>query len=69
MHILEHPAAEWLDCGRRTMTGAIALATRSQLRINDGLIAQQALENKAALLTDNVKDFKKVKGLKVIALR
>lgn len=69
VHIVEHPAAEWLHCRMGTMAQAITLATHSNLRINDALIAQQALESKAAILTDNVRDFKKVRGLKVVALR
>ena len=49
--------------------GAIELATQNKIRINDALIAQQALELRASILTDNVKDFRKVKGLKVIPLK
>lgn len=52
-----------------TVRHAIGLASTKSMRINDALIAQQALESKAPILTDNVKDFKKVKGLKVIPLK
>ena len=69
VHIVEHPVAQWLDHHRSTVVTAISLATQSKLRINDALIAQQALENRAAVLTDDVRDFKRVRGLKVIGLR
>lgn len=49
------------------MNAAIDLT--AQLRINDALIASQALDAGARVLTDNVKDFKKVKGLKIDPLR
>jgi predicted nucleic acid-binding protein len=50
------------------MRQAIELAATKPIRINDAVIAQQTLQLKASILTDNVKDFKKVKGLKVIPL-
>lgn len=66
---LLHPSVQWLDFGRNIAAPATRLAQETGIRINDALIAQQALEYKAPLLTDNVKDFKRVRGLKVIALR
>lgn len=69
VHIVEHPVAEWLDYRPGTEIKGIALATHSRMRINDALIAQQALERKSAILTDDVRDFSRVKGLKVIPLR
>ena len=68
-HIVEHPVAEWLDYDQDAVLEALTLALRSKLRINDALIAQQGLEKRAPILTDNVRDFRKVRGLKVIALR
>ena len=44
-------------------------ALTKYVRINDVIIAQHAMDSKLHLLTDNVKDFKKIKGLKVIRLR
>ena len=67
--ILDHPLISWMTLTRGTASRAISLAEREGLRINDALIAQQALENKAAILTDDVGDFRKVKGLKVMGLR
>jgi len=66
---LLHPSVQWLHFGQDNAAGATRLAQETGIRINDALIAQQALENGAAVLTDNVKDFRKVKGLKVIGLR
>jgi len=68
-NILEHPLAQWLDFSSEMVVGAIKLSKESKIRINDALIAQQAIAMKAAVLTDNLKDFGKVKGLKVIPLR
>lgn len=69
INILEHPLAQWLDFSPEVAIDAIRLSKESKIRINDALIAQQALTMKAAVLTDNLKDFEKVKGLKVIPLR
>lgn len=68
-NVLEHPLAQWLDFSSEVAIDAIRLSKESRIRINDALIAQQALTMKAAVLTDNLKDFEKVKGLKVIPLR
>jgi predicted nucleic acid-binding protein len=67
--IMESPAARWLIFPTRMVGQAIALAEEAGLRINHALIAQQALEAKASVLTDNVRDFRKVGGLKVVPLR
>ena len=67
--IIDHPAARWVDFSQDTMKAAMSLAAKTELRINDSLIAQQALQLGASVLTDNVKDFRKVPGLKVVPLR
>lgn len=64
-----HPVVVWISFNQKTAVNALNLAEETKLRINDALIAQQALEMKAPVLTDNVKDFRKVKGLKVMKLR
>ena len=69
INILVHPLAQWLDFSSEVAIDAIRLSKESKIRINDALIAQQALTMKAAVLTDNTKDFEKVKGLKIIPLR
>jgi predicted nucleic acid-binding protein len=67
-NILHNPSIEWLDLTRNTSIRAIDLANKIKIRINDALIAEQALEFGAKLFTDD-KDFKKVKGLEIVALR
>lgn len=69
LNIIEHPSAEWLAFSLFTVKTAVTLSASRKIRINDALIASQSLEMKARVLTDNVKDFKKVKGLKLIKLR
>jgi predicted nucleic acid-binding protein len=54
---------------KETLKNAVALASAKGLRINDAVLAQHCLEQDMELLTDNVKDFRKVVGLQVAALR
>jgi predicted nucleic acid-binding protein len=68
-NILEHPLSQWLDFTSDVVVDAIKLSRERKIRINDALIAQQALKMKAVILTDNLKDFEKVNGLKIIPLR
>ena len=67
-NILDHPLAEWLDFSQESVIAATELARERRIRVNDALIAQQAIQNNAAILTDNIKDFKKIKSLKLIPL-
>ncbi len=67
--ILGHPKVRFLELGAETIFRAAKLARDFQMRINDALIAQQAMEYGAAVLTDNVKDFGKIKAIRVIPLR
>lgn len=68
-NIIEHPTAQWIEFSASVVKESLDLAVQKNIRINDALIAQQALGMKAPVLTDNVKDFRKVKGLKVMKLR
>lgn len=68
-NIVEHPSVQWLDFSVPIAKKAMTLSTQTKMRINDALIASQALENKAKVLTDDVKDFRKVKRLRVLPLR
>ena len=68
-NIVGNPLAEWLDFSDNDFVEAVALSEKMQIRINDALIAQQALVLGAQVLTDNVKHFKKIKGLKILPLR
>lgn len=67
-NILQNPSIEWLDMRRNTSLRAIKLANNSKMKINDAVIAEQALEFNAKIFTDD-KNFKRVKGLTVVALR
>lgn len=67
--VIEHPAAEWLDLPGQMVIDAINLSRNAQISINDAIIAEHSLYFNVPLLTDNQKDFKKVKGLKLIPLR
>lgn len=69
INILEHPSAEWLEFSSNIAINAVKLARERKIRINDAIIAQQALALKATVLTDDIKDFKKVDNLKILPLR
>ena len=69
MHLAGNPRAAWLEITDSLVRGAINLSFEENIRINDAIIAQQALELGVPVLTDNLKDFKKVRGLKIIPLR
>ncbi len=68
-HILEHPSVQWLDFSIDTTTKAMDLSLKTKVRINDAMIAAQAMSFKAPVFTDNIKDFGKISGLKVMPLR
>ncbi|MBI4174800.1 MAG: PIN domain-containing protein [Candidatus Aenigmarchaeota archaeon] len=63
--ILESAGVRCLTMQRETIAKAVSMASRLQMRINDALIAQQALEEGATILTDDRRSFKKVKGLRI----
>ncbi|MDE1857183.1 MAG: type II toxin-antitoxin system VapC family toxin [Candidatus Micrarchaeota archaeon] len=67
--LLNEPAADFLEFTADVVIRAAKLARDFQMSINDALIAQQAFETDSPVLTDNVKDFRKIKSIKVIPLR
>ncbi|MBI3412741.1 MAG: type II toxin-antitoxin system VapC family toxin [Candidatus Aenigmarchaeota archaeon] len=67
--ILDSADVSYFPLEDRLARSAIHLAATKPVRINDAIIAQQAMVLKIPVLTDNVKDFRKVNGLKVIPLR
>lgn len=67
--IIRHPSVEWLELTKQQAEFAADLAEKKLLRINDALIAQQALEFNLHILTDDVKDFRKVQKLQILPLR
>ena len=61
---------EYFPIGNNTLENAIDLCYASKMRINDALIAQHCLDlGLDGILTDNVKDFKKVPSLTIMNLR
>lgn len=69
LSILASPRVTYLGLEPETFPRAMGLCVRHNLRINDGLIAQQALDARIPVFTDNVRDFQKVAGLEVRAFR
>ncbi len=67
--IVSDEYTDFLGFGVDTVARATKLARDFHMRINDALIAQQAIETGSAILTDNVKDFRKIKSIRVISLR
>ncbi len=67
--IITAPRVSYLEFSSSSIAKAMALCRDFGLRINDALIAQQALESGASLLTDNIKDFGKIATVKLIPLR
>lgn len=67
--ILASPRVTYLGLESETFPRAMNLCVRHSLRINDGLIAQQALDAGIPVFTDNTRDFRKVAGLEVRAFR
>ncbi|MBI4167788.1 MAG: type II toxin-antitoxin system VapC family toxin [Candidatus Aenigmarchaeota archaeon] len=67
--IVHHPSVKWLNIDEDQAERAAELAQKKVLRINDAMIAQQAIDMNLSVLTDDAKDFGKVERLKVIALR
>ncbi len=54
---------------RKLAHAAIGIAASDNLTAYDSLYAAISMSNNAPLLTDNIKDFQKVEGLKIISLR
>lgn len=67
--IVNSHVVDFLDFGPETIVRATKLARDFQMRINDALIAQQAIETGATVLTDSTRDFGKIKTLKIMPLR
>jgi predicted nucleic acid-binding protein len=68
--LLESNKVQYLTIEKTTIVKAIRLAVALKQRINDMIIAQHALDSKAdGLLTDNVKHFSGVRGLRIQSFR
>lgn len=69
MKILGSKDVSYLPIEADIMKKALSLSAQSGIRVNDAIIAAQTRSFRYSLLTDNVKDFKRVRGLKTISLR
>ena len=69
LDILNSEYTVFIPIEERTVRKAVELAATRKIRINDAIIAQHALDSNAAIFTDNIRDFRKVRKLKVIPLR
>lgn len=54
---------------KQTMSRAFAISRSYNTTTNDALIAQHCIDLGDRLLTDNMKDFKRIQGLEVTGLR
>jgi len=52
-----------------TILKALELSYNSNIRINDAIIAQNAMDLNVDVFTDNTEDFKKISNLKIIPFR
>jgi len=69
LKILSSEYVNYIPIEKNTVTGAVNLSYSRNIRINDAIIAMHALNSNAGLLTDNIKDFKKIPKLNLIPLR
>lgn len=67
--ILDSEFTDFVSLSVDTVRKAMSLSAEKKLLINDALIAQHALDMKAALLTDNIRDFEKVPNLHLLKLK
>ncbi len=68
--ILESSYINYIPIEKSTIKAALELPEKYQIRINDAIIAQHVFDTGYdGILTDNVKDFKRISGLNVINLR
>jgi predicted nucleic acid-binding protein len=67
--ILDSSDVSYVPLEDSVARSAVHLAGTKPIRINDAIIAEQALMLKVPVLTDNVRDFEKVPGLAVEPLR
>ncbi len=67
-NIVNSTRVVYLPIEKSTVSKALEL-TKKGMRINDAIIAQHSLDSKASVFTDDIRDFRKVKRLKIIKLR
>ncbi len=70
LKILNSEHVIFIPIEKETIIRAINLSWRYKIRINDAIIAQHTIDSKAKrILTDNVKDFRKIQGLNIIPFK
>ncbi|NJD51346.1 MAG: PIN domain-containing protein [Candidatus Methanoperedens sp.] len=68
--ILTSSYVEYEPIGYDTVLNASELSYKSNVKINDAIIAQHAMDlNVESIFTDNVKDFAKILDLKIVPLK
>lgn len=68
--ILTSSYVDYEPIGYDTILKALEPSFKSNIRINDAIIAQQAIDlNVDGIFTDNVKDFEEIADLKIFPLR
>lgn len=69
LNILSSEYVKYIPIEKDTIMEAVNLSYSKNIRINDAIIARHAMDSNADLLTDNVKDFKKIPRLNLIPLK
>ncbi len=69
LKILSSEYVNYIPIEKDTIIEAVNLSYSRNIRINDAIIARHAIDSNADLLTDNVKDFKKIPRLNLIPLK
>lgn len=69
LKILNSRHVEYESITQSTILKALELSYYSNTRINDAIIAQNAIDLDIEVFTDNIKDFRKISNLKLIPLR
>ena len=69
LKILSSEYVNYIPIEKDTIIEAVNLSYSRNIRINDAIIARHAIDSNASLLTDNVKDFKKIPRLNLIPLK
>jgi predicted nucleic acid-binding protein len=67
--ILSSQYIKYLPISSELISAALLTSHSQKIRINDAIIAIQALSDGDGIFTDNIKDFNKIKGLHIIPLR
>lgn len=67
--ILHSRYVDYVPIEQSTILKALEISHDRDIRINDAIIAAHAIDLKAGLFTDNIKDFEKISSLEISPLR